>query len=80
MTKNEFIYSLSNPLSVLKIFGINFLNDRSFKLDLKKNFAELDGVTKHQIRDIANKIFTWEKINLFLYGNVTDENYDFMKL
>lgn len=80
VTKNETIYLLSNPLSVFKMCGISYLADRNYKLNIKKDFAELEKITKEQIRDIAKKIFVWKKINLFLYGNVTEEKYDFMNL
>lgn len=80
VTKNETIYLLSNPISVLKTCGISYLEDRNFKLNIKKDFSELEKITKEQIRDLAKKIFVWKKINLFLYGNVIDDKFDFMNL
>lgn len=80
MTKNEAIYSLSKPLNILTYYGLNFLYDRDFKPNLNKELIDLKKVTREDLRKIAKKIFTRDKINLFIYGNVEETKYDFLKL
>lgn len=80
VTKNNVLYSMTKPLEILTYFGINFLIDRNFKPDLVRNFQRLKKVTKGEILKISREIFIRDKINLFLYGNVTETNFDFMSL
>jgi len=80
VTKNETIYSLSRPIDVLIHFGINFLLDRNFNPDTDKEFNKLKNITRVQIQKVAKEIFIRDKINLFIYGNITETNFDFMDL
>jgi len=79
-SKNESMYSLTRPIDLLIYFGLNFLSNRKYKSDLKKEFTDLQKVTKADIRDIANEIFIRNRINLFMYGNIEQTDYDFLDL
>ena len=80
VTKNDTLYSLATPMDVLKYFGINFLVNREFKPDVDKELYNIKKVTREQIRDVANEIFVEEKINLFIFGNVSITDYKFLDL
>ena len=81
VTKNESIYTLINPISILTYFGINFLIDRNFNPDINKEFNKISKITKQQLQNVARQIFVYDKINLFLYGNVKKNiNFDFLDL
>ena len=80
VTKNDTIYSLINPIDVLLYFGINFLIDRNFKPNIDKEFSEIKEITRKQVMTVAKEIFVYDKINLFIYGNVDEKDYDFLDL
>lgn len=79
VTKNETLYSLERPIDMLTYFGINFLVHREFEPDFQ-NFDELTKIKKDQIQETAKEIFISDKINLFMYGNIQETNYDFIDL
>lgn len=79
-TKNSSLYSLTRPTELLKYIGINFLTDKDFKPNIKKEFNKLQTVTRAQIKEIAGKIFLEEKINLFIYGNTDICDFSFVRL
>lgn len=78
VTKNNTIYSLIHPLEISKYFGLNFLFNRQYLTDLNKKLIKIKKITPMQIRDLAKKIFNKNKINLFLYGNIDQINYNFI--
>ncbi len=80
VTKNSTLYSLTKPTEILTYVGINSLMDRDFKPDMKKEFEKIRLTTRSQIKDIAEKIFIREKINLFITGNTDISKFDFVKL
>lgn len=80
VTKNDVIYSLMTPNDILQYFGINFLANREFKPDLAKEFTKIKKVTKAQIRDVAKEIFTRDKLNLFMNGNITETDFSFINI
>ena len=80
VSKNDSIYSLINPLDILTYFGINYLIDRNFKPDFDKKFSKIEKITRAQVQKVAKEIFIHDKINLFLYGNMIETNYDFLDL
>ena len=72
--------ALSSPMDVLTYFGLNFISDRTFKPDLNKDIEELKNMKRSDVKDVAGEIFLRDKINLFIYGNVEQENFDFLSL
>lgn len=78
VTKNETIYSLSTPGDILTYFGLNFLMNRDFKFDLDKSLINLKKITRANVQKVANQIFIRDKMNLFIYGNVHETNFDFL--
>lgn len=80
ITKNESIYALSKPIDYLVYFGLNFLYDRYFQADFEGDLKKLKKIKRTSIREIAKKIFVRNKINLFIYGNIKQRNYDFIDL
>lgn len=80
VSEKEMIYSLIMPMNVLLYFGLNLLMDPSFDADYNKEISKIKKIKRENIKNIANKIFLEDKINLFVYGNVTDTNFDFLKL
>ena len=80
VTKNGSIYSMVAPIDVLTFYGVNLLEDRAFEYDMPQELSYVKKVTKRQIQQVAEKIFVYEKINLFVYGNVNVTNYDFIQL
>lgn len=80
VTKNETMFSLISPIEILMYFGLNFINDRNFKPNIDENFLDLKKITRVNIQNIAKEIFVRNKINLFIYGNVEETNYDFLDL
>lgn len=80
VSKNEVIYSLIKPMDILTYFGINFLFDDKFKPNINTQIEDLKFVKRHHIRDVASQIFVYDKINLFIYGNVSQQDYKFLDL
>ena len=80
MMKNDILYSFSRPAEIMTYFGLNFAADRGFKPNVKKEIEQLHPITRKKIRDDSNKIFVRNKINMFIYGNVDDTNFDFIDL
>ena len=80
VTKNESLYSLTNPLEMLIYFGLSALSNKRFKPNLKKDIAELKKITDNQIQNVAKEIFIRDKINLYIYGNVLETDFNFMDL
>lgn len=80
MSKTDMLFSLTQQIDIFVYLGINFLSNRDFKPDIGKEIVKLKKITNKQILEIAKKIFIWEKINLFIYGNVNVENFDFISL
>lgn len=78
LTVNQTWYSFIKPIDILTYFGISFLINRHYKLNLSHEFKKLKQITKEEIRDVANEIFVFDKTNLFIYGNVdSDYRFDF---
>jgi|SRR5579872_3973211 len=80
VTKNEEIFSLTRPVDILTYFGLNFLSDPTFKPDPKQDIKDLKKTTREDIKTAANRIFLKDKINLFIYGNLDETNYNFIRL
>lgn len=80
VSKNEVIYSLLKPIDILTYFGINFLLDDNFKPNINTQLDELKFVKRHDIKNVASQIFVYDKINLFIYGNVSQQDYKFLDL
>jgi zinc protease len=78
--KNEEIYSMTDPVDILTHFGLNFLSDEKFKPNPKQDILELKNTTRDSIKKTAIQIFDRDKINLFLYGNLDETDYNFMNL
>jgi predicted Zn-dependent peptidase len=78
--KNESIFSSNLPVDWFTYFGLNFLYNRNFNPNLKSNENITRKVTRKDITQIAQQIFDKKKINLFLFGNIPDDDFDFMKL
>jgi len=79
-TKNDSIYSETKPIDILTYFGLNFLSNRNFKYDQKKDFKQLETITRQQLQKTAQTIFVRDKINLYVYGNVVETDFDFLDL
>lgn len=80
VTKNDMLYSLVKPIDVLTYYGINALYNREFKPNIKKELENIKKIKRPQIKKIAEDIFIRDRINLFLYGNVNETNFDFLDL
>ena len=80
ITKNESIFSFTQPFDMLTYFGLNFLSDRNFKPEIKKEFESLKKITRTRLQKVATDIFVRDKINLFIYGNTNETNFDFIEL
>ena len=80
VTKNEEIFSMTRPVDMLTYFGLNFLSDENFKPNPKQDIRDLKKTTRENIKKTANQIFDRSKINLFVYGNLNETNYNFIKL
>jgi len=78
--KNESIFSSSQPVDWFTYYGLNFLYNRNFDPNLKGNSQISRKVNRKDITQVAQQIFDKKKINLFLFGNIPDEDFDFMKL
>jgi predicted Zn-dependent peptidase len=77
---NATLFSLIKPIDYLTYFGLNFLENRNFKPDVEGGLARLKKVTATDIQEIATEIFVKSKINIFVYGNVIDQDFDFISL
>lgn len=80
VTKNETIFSLVRPIDVLLYTGLNLLIDRKFVPNVEEELETIKKIKRSQIREIAKQIFVHNKINLFMYGNIGETNYDFLDL
>ena len=80
ITKNEIIYSLIKSLDILTYFGINFLSNREFNPNIEKDLEDIKKITRIKIQKLSKKIFIKSKINLFMYGNIEETNYNFLDL
>lgn len=80
VTKNETIFSLVRPIDVLLYAGLNLLIDRKFVPNIEKEVETIKKIKRNQIKQIAKQIFVHNKINLFMYGNIGETNYDFLDL
>lgn len=78
MTSNETLFSLIKPSDISTWIGLNFLADRNFKPNLKNEINSLKKISRHDVQKVAKEIFLRDKINLFIYGNVEETNYDFI--
>lgn len=78
--KNESIFSSSLPIDWFTYYGLNMLYNKNFNPNLKSNDSVTRKISRKDVTDIAQKIFDQKKINLFLFGNIPDEDFDFMKL
>ena len=70
VTKNNTIYSLTDPLDMLIYLGLNFLTDRNFNPNINTEFSQIEKVSNKDIVTVAKEIFVRDKINLFIYGNI----------
>ena len=80
VTKNETLYSLTKPTEILTYFGINFLSNREYKPEILTYFEKLKMITRAQIQKVAGEIFKRDKINLYIYGNVDQTDFNFIEL
>ncbi|XWV26590.1 Zn-dependent peptidase [Tupanvirus soda lake] len=80
VTRNETIYSLIKPTDLLMYYGINFLSNREYKPNLDREYEKLKLITRVQIQKVAREIFIKEKVNLFIYGNIQETDFSFIKL
>jgi len=78
--KNESIFSSTLPIDWFTYFGLHFLYNRKFNPNLKDNEEVSRKISRKNITQIAQQIFDKNKINLFLFGNVSDDDFSFMKL
>lgn len=74
MIKKESIFSSNQPIDWFTYFGLNFLYDRKFNPDLSNNEKITRVTSRKKIMEFSNIIFNFDKINLFLYGNIKDDN------
>lgn len=79
-TRNDILFSLQKPLSLLTYYGINLMMDKKYVPNLDKELNSLKRVTRKSIQKIAQEIFITDKINLFLYGNIQDTDFSFLKV
>ena len=77
---NETLFALTKPIDYLTYFGLNFLENREFKPDVEYGIAKLRKVKAIDIQKIAEEIFVRSKLNIYLYGNITETDFDFIKL
>ena len=75
--KNDNIFSRISPIDMLNYYGFNFLENRNFKPHEHEN---IDDIKKTDLRALAEEIFVRDKINLFIYGNIEETNFDFIDL
>lgn len=80
ITKNETIYSLTDPLKILTYVGLNVLTNREFRPNLKKEILDIKKINSEKIMDIAKKIFIHNKLNMYIYGDVDTTAFDFTLL
>ena len=80
VSKNEEIFSLSKPIEILTYFGLNFLSNTNFKPNPKQDIKDLKKTTRENIKKTAITLFDKNKINLFVYGNLDETDYNFIKL
>ncbi len=79
-TKNETIFASTRPNDMLIYFGLNCLANRNFKPTIKTDFDDYLNIKREDIKDIANKLFVRNKINMYIYGNIDETNFDFIDL
>ncbi len=82
ISKNEELFDIINPKDIMTHIGLNFLSNPNFNPSLKNDFKDLDTITKKHILQTAKKIFVKDKINIFIYGNIedNDDDYSFIDL
>jgi len=78
--KNESVFATSDPLDMFTYYGLNFLHNKDFHPNIKQNIETMQKTSKRRIMDLAEKIFVRNKINLFMYGNIKETDYEFMTL
>lgn len=78
--KFDSIFTSNQPIDWLVYFGLHFLYNDDFNPVLKNNENITRRINRKDILNISKKIFIRNKINLFMYGNIIEDNYDFMKL
>uniref|UniRef100_A0A6C0LTW3 Peptidase M16 N-terminal domain-containing protein n=1 Tax=viral metagenome TaxID=1070528 RepID=A0A6C0LTW3_9ZZZZ len=76
----EYISSLTKSIDYLIYFGLNFLTDSNFKPSIEQDIDSLKKIKRKDIQNIANKIFLRDKINLYMYGDIIDTDFDFINL
>jgi len=76
--KREDMFNSSQPVDWLIYFGRETLKNREYnpKIKQKKNRKS----SAISVMNVAKKIFIYEKINLFMFGNIKENNYDFISL
>lgn len=79
LAKNENMISMLNGLTKLKYFGLNFVEDRNFQPNEESIIKKINSINKETIKDISNKIFMKNFINIFIYGQCKINNFDFIK-
>lgn len=80
ISKNDTLFAFDRTASVLTFYGVNYLMNRDFKFDIDNELQALKKVKATSIQKMAQEIFVYDKINLFMYGNIGETNYDFIKL
>lgn len=80
ITKNSILFSMTSPIQLLNYYGLNISRDRNFDLPVDANIKRIGKVKPEQLRNISNKIFRKEKLNIFLYGSVPKFEFNNIKL
>lgn len=77
---NETLFSLIKPIDYLTYFGLNFLENRNFRPDVEGGINHLKKVKAVNVQKIATEVFVRSKLSIYVYGNVVEQNFDFIKL
>lgn len=75
--KRENIFNSAQPIDWLSYYGVQLLRNREFNSNTEEMISK---TSAKKVMEIAQKIFLYDKLNLFIYGNVKEENYDFIDL
>lgn len=77
-TENESIYALEKPNEILMYLGLTFAADRNADPDVEKELRDLKNTKRTDIQKVAQQIFIKTKLNLFIYGNISQTDYSFI--
>lgn len=73
---NETQDKLIKPLDIMEYIGPKFMFNPDNDFDLEKTFHKLKSVTESDIHDLAQKIFSRDKINIFIHSAKPIDYYD----